>query len=136
MTRDFHFPRNAFIGFDSILRELEQISSHAKDSYPPYNVVQSSENKYEIEVAVAGFAREDINIEVKEHVLTISGGREQRRPKEVFIHRGISTRKFSKSFRLSEYTEVKRADLNDGVLTIFLEVRTPEDRLPKQIAIG
>ena len=91
--------------------------------------------KYTVELAVAGFTREDIDIEVKDHVLTIKGERKQRRPQEQYIHRGLSTRKFTRSFRLSEYTEVVGADLRDGILIINLEVIIPQDELPKKISI-
>ena len=68
-------------------------------------------------------------------MLTIRGERAQRRPEEQYIHRGLSTRKFVKSYRLSEYTEVVGADLSDGILTVDLEVVVPEERQPKSIAI-
>jgi molecular chaperone IbpA len=136
MTRTFAFPRKAFLGFDHIFDELERISTHANDSYPPHNVVKLEEHKYIVELAVAGFARDDLNIEVKDHVLTIKGNRERRRPEEQYVHRGISTRTFMKSFRLSEYTEVTGADLNDGILAISLEVKVPQEQLPKLIQIS
>jgi molecular chaperone IbpA len=136
MTRTFAIPRKAFLGFDHIFDELERISTHANDSYPPHNVVKMEEHKYIVELAVAGFARDDLNIEVKDHVLTIKGNRERRRPEEQYVHRGISTRTFMKSFRLSEYTEVTGADLNDGILAISLEVKVPQEQLPKLIHIS
>jgi len=136
MTRTFAIPRKAFLGFDHIFDELERISTHANDSYPPHNVVKLEEHKYIVELAVAGFARDDLNIEVKDHVLTIKGNRERRRPEEQYVHRGISTRTFMKSFRLSEYTEVTGADLNDGILAISLEVKVPQEQLPKLIQIS
>jgi len=136
MTRTFAIPRKAFLGFDHIFDELERISTHANDSYPPHNVVKMEEHKYTVELAVAGFARDDLNIEVKDHVLTIKGNRERRRPEEQYVHRGISTRTFMKSFRLSEYTEVTGADLNDGILAITLEVKVPQEQLPKLIQIS
>jgi len=136
MTRTFAIPRKAFLGFDHIFDELERISTHANDSYPPHNVVKLEEHKYIVELAVAGFARDDLNIEVKDHVLTIKGNRERRRPEEQYVHRGISTRTFMKSFKLSEYTEVTGADLNDGILAITLEVKVPQEQLPKLIQIS
>ena len=136
MTRtNFAFPRNAFLGFDHIFDELNQITAHANDHYPPHNVVKLDDKKYVVELAIAGFSKGDIEVEVKDHVLTISGNREVRRPQEQYVHKGISARKFHKSFRLSEYTEVTGADLNDGILTINLEVKIPEKDLPKKIKI-
>ena len=136
MTRTFAFPRNAFLGFDHIFDEIERIQNHAKDTYPPHNVIKQAELEYTIELAVAGFQREDLQIEVKDHVLTITGERHQRREKQEYIHHGISTRKFVKSYRLSEYTEVSGADLKDGILSVTLTVRLPEERKPKLIEIA
>ena len=76
-----------------------------------------------------------MSIELKDHVLTIKGDRAQRRPEDQYVHRGLSTRKFVKSYRLSEYTEVVGADLSDGILTVNLEVIVPEEQKPKLITI-
>ena len=136
MTGTFMFPRNAFLGFDHLFDELEQITNHAKDTYPPHNVIKSDDMKYDIELAIAGFSKDDITIELKEHVLSIKGDREQRRDQEKYVHKGISGRKFYKSFRLSEYAEVTGADLTDGILTVNIEVVLPEEKRPQQISIG
>ncbi len=136
MTGTFMFPRNAFLGFDHLFDELEQITNHAKDTYPPHNVIKSDEMKYDIELAIAGFSKDDITIELKEHVLSIKGDREQRRDQDKYVHKGISGRKFYKSFRLSEYAEVTGADLTDGILTVNIEVVLPEEKRPQQISIG
>ena len=136
MTGTFAFPRNAFLGFDHIFDQLDNIHSHAKDTYPPHNVVKDEEMKYTLEIAVAGFKQEHIDIEVKDHILTISGNRPQRREQNMYVHKGISARNWKKSFRLSEYTEVSGADLTDGILTVNLEVVLPEEKLPRKIQIS
>ena len=136
MTGTFAFPRNAFLGFDHIFDQLDNIHQHAKDTYPPHNVVKEEEMKYTLEIAVAGFKKEHIDIEVKDHILTISGNRPQRREQNMYVHKGISARNWKKSFRLSEYTEVSGADLVDGILTVKLEVVLPEEKLPRKITIG
>ena len=92
--------------------------------------------KYEIELAVAGFNKDHIDIEVKDHVLTITGDRPQRRDQNSYVHKGISARRFKKSYRLSEYTEVTGADMMDGILTVNLEVVLPEEKRPRKINIG
>ena len=135
MTGTFMFPRNAFLGFDHIFDELESITNHAKDTYPPHNVVKYEDTRYDIELAIAGFKQEDISIELKEHVLTIKGERGPRRDQELYVHKGISGRKFMKSFRLSEYAEVSGADLTDGILTVSVEVVLPKEKRPQQIKI-
>tara|TARA_R100000455_G_C6142426_1_gene35030 strand:- start:11 stop:481 length:471 start_codon:yes stop_codon:yes gene_type:complete len=135
MTGTFMFPRNAFLGFDHIFDELERVTSHAKDTYPPHNVVKYDNNKYDIELAVAGFSKDDINIEIKEHILTIKGERGPRRDQELYVHKGISGRKFERQYRLSEYAEVTGADLTDGILTVSVEVILPEEKRPRMINI-
>jgi len=136
MTNTFAFPRNAFLGFDHIFAELENIHKHAKDTYPPHNVVKEGNQAYTLELAVAGFKEEHIDIEVKDHVLYIKGDRPARRDADMYVHKGISARNWSKSFRLSEYTEVTGADLKDGILTVKLEVILPEEKRPRKIKIN
>ena len=136
MTGTFAYPRNAFLGFDHIFDQLENIHKHSKDTYPPHNVVKEEELNYSLELAVAGFKEEHIDIEVKDHVLTITGDRPQRRDQTKYVHKGISARNWKKSFRLSEYTEVTGADLTDGILTVNLEVILPEEKRPRKITIG
>jgi molecular chaperone IbpA len=129
------FPKTAFIGFDHILSELQQVTNNAKDVYPPHNIVKYNDKSFEIELAIAGFVQSDLTIELKDNVLTVKGDRPVRRPETQYVHRGISTRKFAKSFRLSEYTEVTGASLNDGILSIGLAVKLPEEKSPVLIKI-
>ena len=136
MTGNFAYPRNAFLGFDHIFDQLENIHKHAKDTYPPHNVVKEEEMKYSLELAVAGFQKEHIDISVNDGVLDINGNRPQRREQEKYVHKGISARNWKKSFRLSEYTEVTGANLKDGILTVNLEVILPEEKRPRKIKIG
>ena len=136
VSNTFMFPRNAFLGFDHIFDELERVANGAEDSYPPHNVVKTSDTTYQVELAIAGFSEQHIDIEVKDHVLFIKGNREARRDQNEYVHKGISGRKFEKSFRLSEYTEVSGADLKDGILTVDLEVVLPEEKRPRKIKIN
>ena len=136
MTKSFIYPRNSFLGFDHIFDQLENIHSHAKDTYPPHNVVKEEDAKYTLELAVAGFKQEHIDIEVKDNVLTIKGNRPARRDQDKYVHKVISARNWKKSFRLSEYTEVTGADLVDGILTVNLEVILPKEKQPRKINIG
>jgi molecular chaperone IbpA len=135
-TQSLVYPRSGFIGFDHIFDQLENIHKHAKDTYPPHNVVKEEDMKFVLELAVAGFKEEHIDIEVKDHVLTIKGDRPQRREQDKYVHKGISARNWKKSFRLSEYTEVNGADLQDGILTVELEVVLPKEKQPRKILIG
>ena len=136
MTGTFAYPRSGFIGFDHIFDQLENIHKHAKDHYPPHNVVKDSEMKYTVEMAVAGFKKEHIDIEVNDGVLHIEGKRPSRRDQDKYVHKGISAKNWRKSFRLSEYTEVTGADLEDGILAVNLEVVLPKEKQPRKISIG
>ena len=136
MTGNIVYPRSGFIGFDHIFDQLENIHKHAKDTYPPHNVVKDGELDFTIELAVAGFKKEHIDIEVKDHVLTIKGERPARREQDRYVHKGISAKNWKKSFRLSEYTEVNGADLLDGILAVNLQVVLPKEKQPRKISIG
>ena len=135
-TQALVYPRSGFIGFDHIFDQLENIHKHAKDTYPPHNVVKEDDYKFILELAVAGFKEDHIDIEVNDGVLTIKGDRPARREQDKYVHKGISARNWKKSFRLSEYTEVTGADLTDGILTVNLEVVLPEEKLPRKIQIS
>ena len=128
------FPRSSFVGFDHLFNELEFTAKHAQDHYPPHNIIKAGESEYLIELAIAGFSKDEINIEVKDRTLTVKGehvskGRE-------FIHRGISTKKFKRTFRLSEHVNVNGADIQDGILAIELQYLIPEEMRPRKINIG
>jgi molecular chaperone IbpA len=135
-AHDVHalFPRSAFVGFDHLFDELDRVARHANDNYPPHNIVKVNEHNYTIELAVAGFARDELEIEVKDRSLSVRGNH-QNRGRE-YIHKSISTKKFTKTFRLSEYVQVNGADLTDGILAIGLEVVIPEEMRPRQIEIN
>ena len=128
------FPRSAFVGFDSMFDELESISRRSSDSFPPHNVLKTDENKYLIELAVAGFSEEELEIEVKDRILTVKGKHSDRG--RDYIHKGISTKKFERQFRLSEYVEVTGADFSNGLLAVNLEVVVPESQRPRKININ
>ena len=128
------FPRSAFVGFDHLFDELDRVARHANDNYPPHNIVKVDDTNYLIELAVAGFARDELEIEVKDRSLRVSG-KHQNRGRD-YIHKGISAKKFDKTFRLSEYVQVNGADLQDGILAIGLEVVVPEEMRPRKIDIN
>lgn len=128
------FPRSTYVGFDTMLEELDRITSAATDHYPPTNIIKTSEKEYLVELAVAGFSEEELDIEVVERTLTVRGSHEDRGRE--YIHKGISTKKFERKFRLSEYVEVSGANLKDGVLAIELEVIVPDEKSPRKIQIS
>ena len=128
------FPRSSFVGFDHLFNELEFTAKHAQDHYPPHNIIKTSDEDYLIELAVAGFSSEGINVEVHQRTLTVTG--EHVKKGREYIHRGISTKKFKRTFRLSENVQVHGADIQDGILAIQLKYVIPEDQRPRKINIG
>ena len=128
------FPRSSFVGFDHLFNELEHVARHANDHYPPHNILRTGDTDYLIELAVAGFSREELSIEVKDRTLTIFGEHESKGRE--YIHRGISTKKFKRTFRLSEHVHVNGADFKDGVLSVELKYVVPEALRPRKIEIG
>lgn len=130
------FYRNA-IGVDRLFdRIVNQIDHAASTNYPPYNIVETGENTYEVQVAVAGFSQGDIEITVKDGELVITGEKSDALPEgHVVRHHGISARKFIRTFSLGDYVEVKTAVARDGILTVKLERIVPESAKPKTIAI-
>jgi len=130
------FPRSAFVGFDHLFNELDRVTRHAQDSYPPHNIVKLTDDskEYLIELAVAGFSKDEVQVEVNDRTLTVRG--EHQVKGREYIHKGISTKKFTRDFRLSEYVEVAGADMKDGILSIHLKVVVPEDQRPRLIQIN
>lgn len=129
------------IGFDRVFDQFDEIlrtNSQQNSNYPPYNIVQHNVDKYTIQLAIAGFKQGEINIEVKDRILTIEGKQQEVLSQDqeiVYLHHGISSRDFSRVFHLVEYVEVINAKQENGILTIELERKIPPEKKPKQIAI-
>ena len=137
VRNNLNVPRSLFVGFDTLFEDLERIHQSARsgtDNYPPHNIVRIDEEKFLIELAVAGFKDEDISVEVKDGILKISG--EMGKDERDFAFKGISSRKFEKSFRLSEFVVIDGADLVNGILVVNARVEVPEERRPRKINIG
>lgn len=127
-----------FIGFDRLHHQLKQ---SAAQNYPPFNIehIEGEEsNEILITLAVAGFAKEELNVEQHDQKLTVSGKKAQAEGDETrnFVHRGISTRAFHQSFRLHEFLEITDVTLDAGLLTISLKEVVPEERKPKTLTIN
>ena len=133
---DFDRALGITVGFDSMFERLfGDIERTEKASgFPPYNIRKDAEEKYTIEMAVAGFSQEDLEVELKEGVLTIRS-KSEKEEKE-YLHRGIARRAFSRSFTLSDDIVIKGADLVNGMLTIDLERIVPEEKKSRLIEIG
>lgn len=122
------------IGFDPLARFAEASASRATN-YPPYNVERISDHGYRVTLAVAGFAREEISIMVKDRMLTVIGTKTPEKEERSYLHRGIALRDFSRQFALGEHVEVFGASLDNGLLVLDLERQLPEAAKPKVIAI-
>jgi molecular chaperone IbpA len=133
------FYRNA-IGVDQLFnRIVSQIDQHSNDAtnYPPYNIIKTGEDTFEVQVAVAGFNPGEVNVEVRDNNLIVSGEKlEQELPDgHEYTHKGISARKFLRTFSLADYVEVVSATSKNGILSVQLERQVPEAMKPKTIAI-
>lgn len=114
------------------------MNSTASMTYPPFNIIQRTGDNVVLEFALAGFSKEDVSVSTEKNVLTIRGEKteESFEDGEGYIHKGIATRKFVRSFSLPEWFEVKDAQMADGILTVHLVRNVPEQHKPKEITIA
>ena len=123
-----------FIGFNRNLTQLNNVYKTNNQSYPPYDLLKLDEDTYVLSLAVAGFSKEDIDVSVDNGSLVIKGEIVEVTNAEV-VHKGIASRKFTRTFALGEYMEVVGAELKDGMLTIKIDRIVPEEKKPKSIKI-
>ena len=136
-TIDFTPLFRSAIGFDRLASALESAYRSEAGGYPPYNIEVVGQDRYRISMAVAGFARPDLDIQVKESILTVSGSRKEEDgdKNRHYLYRGIATRNFERQFQLADYVKVVDARLEDGLLHIDLMREIPEAMKPRQIEI-
>ncbi len=135
-TLDFSPFYRASVGFDRLFNLLDQASNEASTkSYPPYNIERLSENEYRISIAVAGFAEDEIDVEVRDRSLLISGNKASKQDGKEFLHRGIATRNFERRFELADHVVVSGANLVNGLLDVDLVREIPEALKPRKIEI-
>ena len=137
---DFSPYRRSTVGFDRLFDMLENTSaSGAQENYPPFDLIRLGENDYRIELAVAGFKSDEIDITAQQNVLLVSGRKKEEAEEgkdNNYIYRGIATRSFERRFALADHIQVRGADLKDGLLSIELKREIPEAMKPKKISIG
>ena len=139
----FNQLRPVTVGFDNVFDHFERmIDDHnfntmVATNFPPYNIVKTGDNTYDIELALAGFNKKDIEVEYKENILTVKSKKQEETKDEDgnIIHRGISKRMFQKSFTIANDVEVKGAELKDGLLRVSMERIVPEHKKAKLIDI-
>lgn len=130
------------VGFDRFNDLFETLMSDSSEdrfeAYPPYNIEKTSEDEYRIAIAVAGFSEKDLDIAVENDRLSVSGRHSDENKDEGanYLHRGIATRAFERSFRLADHIQIEDAQLKDGLLTIDLKREIPEEKKPRMIPIN
>ena len=124
------------VGFDEMFNTLQR-ASIPQSNYPPYDILKE-DDKYIIRIAIAGFKKSDVDIQLDNNTLTVSVCHEDNTGKQraEFLHKGISSKEFYKSFALAEHVEVKKATMSDGILRIMLEKNIPDSEKPKKIKIS
>ncbi len=133
-TYDFGNFRRSSVGFDRLFDMLEN-SSFGGENYPPFDLIKLDDNRYRIEVAVAGFSRDEIEITSQQNQLLIRGQKSDDNGND-YVHRGIANRSFERRFALADHIQVNGADLKDGMLSIELVREIPEAMKPRKIEIG
>ncbi len=140
---DFTPLYRSFVGFDRMADLIDTASraATAQDAYPPYNVVQTGEDAYRIELAVAGFSEGDFDIEARENVLTIAARKDVQIGSDgdsevTYLHRGIAERGFERRFQLADHVVVENAELKHGLLTVSLKREIPEALKPRKITLN
>nr|WP_136252179.1 Hsp20 family protein [Ningiella ruwaisensis] len=135
----------SFIGSDHLASLIDAATRHEKQTtYPPYNIELTGEDKYRITMAIAGFSKDDVTIEVQENTLKVTGAKanesdeksSNNEDERKFLHKGISERNFERKFQLGDNVKVLAADLEHGLLHIDLERKIPEAQKPRRIEIG
>ena len=126
------------VGFDRLFQLLDAAATQdSATGYPPYNIERTDEDNYRVEIAVAGFKPEELQIDVNAGVLTVQGRKTANDgPERRYLHRGLAERNFERRFQLADHVLVDGADLADGLLTIALRRELPEQLKPRNIAIG
>ena len=135
-TRVFDPFKNLTVGFDDIFDQLSSMSKYVNDipNYPPYNIKKVGKDKYQLDMALAGFSKDDVKVEVKENTLTVSASSSDKED-DSYVHKGIAKRAFKRHWTLVEHLEVQDAKLKDGVLTVDLKLNLPDEKKPRTIKI-
>lgn len=124
-----------FVGYDKLFDQFENVRN-LTDNYPPYNIVKKSDTSYAIQIAVAGFNKEDIEITLDKNQLIVNSIVEDKDDKTEYLYKGLASRAFTRRFTISEYVQIHDAELVNGILNINLERIVPEEEKPTKIEIN
>jgi len=122
--------KNLTVGFDDVFEQLSDLTRFEVPKYPPYNIRKTEDNKYQLEMALAGFSKVDLDVEVKDNTLTVSGNNSNEE-EGGFVYKGIAQRAFTRQWALTDYLKVFNAKFKDGVLIVDMEVNQPESKAKK-----
>jgi molecular chaperone IbpA len=142
MTQLVRFDTNALnralVGFDQLFNDFEHRFAHQiNNNYPPYNIVKTGENDYEIQIAVSGFSKEELTVEVDQDQLIIKGERKRNDDDGYeYLHRGLATRDFTRTWTLADHMVVDNGNIKNGILTVYLKRIIPESLKPRQVKIS
>lgn len=126
----------ALLGFDEIFNNFEnRFANQLNNNYPPYNIIKQDENQYQLEIAVTGFTKDEITVEIDQNQLIVKGVNGRDTTKAEYLHRGLALRDFSRSWTLAEHMEVDEGNIKNGVLTITLKRVIPEALKPRVLKI-
>jgi len=123
------------IGFDRLFNVLDEVQRTSEETYPPYNIERTGEDRFQISVALAGFTPDEVALTAEQNVLTLEGRKPAETNERQFLHRGISARSFKRQFTLADHVEIKGARFENGLLIIDLMREIPEAMKPRRIAI-
>lgn len=140
MTQLVRFDTNALnralVGFDNIFEDFEhRFATQIQNNYPPHNILKRDNDHYEIQIAVAGFRKDEIKLTVEDNILVVAGVKFEEHDTAEYLYKGLAARNFERYFRLEGYLEVSSAEIVDGLLVIKLERNVPEEKKPKTIDI-
>jgi molecular chaperone IbpA len=128
--------RNLTVGFDNVFDQLSSLSQFEIPKYPPYNIKKIDDNKYQLEMALAGFTKTDLEVEVKDNTLTVTGNSaDDTENTNSFVYKGIAQRAFTRQWTLMNYLKVFSANFKDGVLVVDMELNEPEEEKGKKIEV-
>ena len=127
----------ALVGFDRIFDDMERrFANQISSNYPPFNIAKVAENLYDIAIAVTGFEKDEIAVQVEANELTIRGERKvSDLPEPEYLHRGLALRDFEKTFTLAEHMKVRKAEIKNGILLVQIEREIPEELKPRVIEV-
>ena len=128
----------SMLGFDRFFDDVEKMldATQKPSTFPPHNIIKLDDNRYVVELAVAGFSKDEIDITVEDGNLTVRGEKKEKEAEVTYLHRGIGTRSFTKTLTVADTIEVRGAEFKDGILRIGLENIIPDHKKPRKIEIG